>query len=50
VSDNEHAAAHTSFWWADATYLGPGLWFRQRRLLPVPLVLLRPRYWWRVRR
>lgn len=38
------------FWWADASYLAPGLHFRHRRLLPVSLWISRPRYSWRVRR
>lgn len=37
------------FWWADASYLRPGLHFRHRRVLPMSLWILRPRYSWRVR-
>jgi hypothetical protein len=36
------------FWWADASYLRPGLFYRRRRILPLPAV---PRFsvaFWRV--
>ena len=37
------------FWWADATYLRPGLYFRRRRILRMSMWLLRPRYSWNTR-
>lgn len=37
------------FWWADASYIRPGLFFRRRRVVRVSMWLLRPRYSWRTR-
>jgi hypothetical protein len=36
-------------WWADATYLRPGLYLRRSRVVPVSMWILRPRYSWNVR-
>lgn len=38
------------FWWADATWLRSGLFFRHHCLVPVSMWILRPRYMWRTRK
>lgn len=35
--------------WLDGHALGPGLYYRNRRIVPVSVWLLRPRFMWRTR-
>jgi hypothetical protein len=35
--------------WLDGHALGPGLYYKSRRIVPVSVWLLRPRFMWRTR-